>query len=74
MGGTEQAITSVGGGGGPSSLLSSSSPFLVEETGVEGSESGTGLNDNVGKKPGTSHQMGLWSLTQESNQWEFDSH
>ena len=56
-GGIEQAITSVGGGGGPfsssSSSLSStsSSPFLVEETGVEGYDSGTGLNNNVGKWP-----------------------
>ena len=57
-GGTEQSIAGVGGGGGPSSLSSSSSPpsassspSLVEETGVEGSESGTGPNGNVGKRP-----------------------
>ncbi|XP_062101897.1 la-related protein 1C [Humulus lupulus] len=51
------AVAGAGGGGGPSSSSSSpppsasSSPSLVEETGVESSESGTGPNGNAGKRP-----------------------
>ena len=52
------ASDSVGGSGGPSSSSSSSSlpyasslPFLVEETRVEGCESSTRPNDNVGNWP-----------------------
>ncbi|KAM6591323.1 hypothetical protein CsatA_013928 [Cannabis sativa] len=62
---TEQVVTATvaataaagGGGGGPSSSSSSpppsasSSPSLVEEAGVESSESGTGPNGNAGKRP-----------------------